>query len=101
MTAQTQTRKWTATVSVAGVDVTDLIEPTRSATSDTLAAVRADALAVARRMIAAELGTDASVIISKQLANDDAPVRDRSYYVFRDLPTRRFPDGIVVDYCGA
>jgi hypothetical protein len=78
----TKTRKWTATVSVAGYDVTNtLIYPP----SDTLREVERAAIKVAAEHIRDyELGSDASVVIYKQLAKDPEPVRDRSMYVYRD-----------------
>jgi hypothetical protein len=77
------TRKWTATVSVAGQDVSSLLE--LNPTSDTLRELERSAVALATRMIRdEELGSDASVAIFKQRKSDDEPVRDRSLYVYRD-----------------
>jgi hypothetical protein len=75
-------RKWTAQVSVAGQDVTSLIE---YGTSDTLAAVTVEAITLAKRMIRdEEMGSDGSIVIFKQLKGQDEPQRDRSMYVYRD-----------------
>lgn len=74
-------RKWTAEVSVAGQDVSALLEYT----NDTLKETTSVAVSLATRMIRVEeLGSDASVVIFKQLKGDAAPVRDRSVYVYRD-----------------
>lgn len=74
-------RKWTAAVSVAGQDVSSMLE----LTNDTLRDTERAAIELATRMIRVEeLGSDASVVVFKQLANDDEPVRDRSLYVYRD-----------------
>lgn len=97
MTSSQQTRKWTATVSVGGVDLTDLVN---LGNSDTMTEIRNAGLAVAREAIAAGLGSDARVVLYKQLKGDDAPVRDRSWYVYQDTPTRREPFGIRVQAMG-
>jgi hypothetical protein len=77
------TRKWTAEVSVAGQNVSALLE--LNPTSDTLRELERSAVALATRMIRdEELGSDASVVIFKQRKSDDEPVRDRSLYVYRD-----------------
>jgi hypothetical protein len=76
-----KTRKWTATVEVAGQDYTHELELTH----DTLNDVTSAAVLLATRLIRVEeLGSDASVVLYKQLARDDEPVRDRSVYVYRD-----------------
>jgi hypothetical protein len=87
----TETRKWTATVSVAGQDVTDMLDqsypPNYAAgpgLSDTLKTVTDAAVALAARLIREEYGSDASVVLFKQLKNHPEPVHDRSVYVYRD-----------------
>lgn len=74
-----KTRKWTATVSVAGQDYSDLIE----LTNDTLADTTSVAVLLAMRLIQDELGSDAGVVLYKQLKGDAQPKRDRSVYVYR------------------
>lgn len=76
------TRKWTASVSVAGQDVSELIELPQS---DTLRELERAAIALATQCIRVdELGSDASITVYKQRASDDEPVHDRSMYVYRD-----------------
>ena len=89
--SRTTVRKWTATVSVAGQDVTDLLDQSYppnwadgTGLSDTLKEVTDAAVALAARLIREEYGSDASVTLYKQLAKDPEPVRDRSLYVYRD-----------------
>lgn len=84
-------RKWTAQITVAGQDVTDLLDQSPvsvtgepSGLNDTLKDVTAAAVALAGRLINEEYGSDAAVTILKQLAADPEPVRDRSLYVYRD-----------------
>jgi hypothetical protein len=88
---RTEMRKWTAAVTVAGVDVTDLLDQsyppnyvTGTGLSDTLKVVTDAAVALAARLIREEYGSDASVTLFKQLKNQPEPVRDRSVYVYRD-----------------
>lgn len=83
----TETRKWTATVSVAGQDVTDLLDLdglVGGRTNDTLKDTTDRAVRLASQLIREEYGSDASVTLYKQLKNDPEPVRDRSVYVYRD-----------------
>jgi hypothetical protein len=80
--------KWSVQVIVGGVDLSDIaMAKFEARRSDTLAAV-------AREALLSDFGSDASIIIFKKLAGDDAPIRDRSFYAYRDRPTRREPDGI-------
>lgn len=76
--AKGEPRKWTAEVSCGGQPVA-FDYPN----SDTLREVERAAVAAARSAIAREEGSDASVVISKQLKGDAEPVRDRSVYVYR------------------
>lgn len=87
----TETRKWTAAVTVAGQDVTDLLDqaypPNYAANtglSDTLKEVTNAAVALAAQLIREGIGSDASVVLFKQLKGQPEPVRDRSVYVYRD-----------------
>jgi hypothetical protein len=101
---KTEQRKWSVRVTVAGVDVTEwLTERSFSyrSTGNTLADQRGAGIGLARHLIKEGLGSDASVTIFKQLKDDAEPVRDRSYYVYRDQPTRRYPDGIRAEFMGA
>lgn len=75
-------RKWTATVSVAGQDYSDLLELTNDTLKDTTNAAVALATYLIREQ---ELGSDASVVLFKQLRGDVEPKRDRSVYVYRDF----------------
>lgn len=74
------TRKWTAQVSVGGADFSDLI----SYRNDTLKDTTDAAVSAAVELIREELGSDASVILFKQLKGDAEPKRDRSVYVYRE-----------------
>lgn len=99
---KTETRKWTVRVIMDKTDVTDLmVHRTRMDGSDTIAATAGAGLGLARELIAAGLGGEAEVILFKQLKGDDAPIRDRSYCVWQDRPTRQFSDGIRHQYTGA
>jgi hypothetical protein len=87
--------KWSVQVIVGGVDLSDIaMAKFEARRSDTLAAVRNAGKQVAREALLSDFGSDASIIIFKKLAGDDAPIRDRSFYAYRDRPTRREPDGI-------
>jgi hypothetical protein len=81
-TNATAPRKWTAEVSVAGQDVTSMLELPLG--TDTLAATTQAAVALATRLIRDELGSDASVWLFKQRRDDAEPIRDRAVYVYRD-----------------
>lgn len=88
---QTETRKWTATVSVAGQDWTELLDQSyppnyedRTGLGDTLKLVTDAAAKLAAKLIHEEYGSDASVQLFKQLKDDSEPVFDRSVYVYRD-----------------
>jgi Flp pilus assembly protein CpaB len=76
----TQTRKWTAQVSVAGQDVTSLVRLTH----DTLHETAGAAKAVAADLILNGEGSDAAVILFKQLKGDEEPKRDRAWYMYLD-----------------
>jgi hypothetical protein len=76
----TRPRKWTATLCVAGQEF-----PAPISAHDTLADQTRVVVAEAASLIRDyEIGSDASVTLYKQLRDDDAPVRDRSVYVYRD-----------------
>lgn len=93
--------KWSVQVTVGGADFSDVAtEKAARVQSDTLAVVRSAGLQVAREALKEEFGDDASVIVFKQLKDDPAPVRDRSYYLWQDELTRQQPDGIRVQYNG-
>jgi hypothetical protein len=74
----TITRKWTATVSVGGCEF-----PVES-NWDTLRETILAGKKVAEDAINEEAGSDACLTIFKQLKGDAEPVRDRSFYGYRD-----------------
>jgi hypothetical protein len=76
----TTTRKWTVELSVGGQSI-----PVAYGNSDTLRAVVLAAKDAAYNAIfREEIGSDASLVVFKQLKGDAEPVRDRSFYGFRD-----------------
>jgi hypothetical protein len=98
MTSRTETRKWTATISIGGETVpADLPAPRYHegfmGVPDLLSETRKAALAQAAEYIRAEMGDDASVAIYKQLKGDPEPVWDRSGgYVWREMDGRILVD---------
>jgi hypothetical protein len=74
-----QPRKWTADVTVGGHAVP--VEYTNDTLRETIAAAK---LAARDAIMRDELGTDASLVVFKQLRSDAAPTCDRSLYGFRD-----------------
>lgn len=78
-------QKWTVEVTVGGQTFSAIAASrVAEANSDTLATVRRVGLEVAREAIAEEYGSDAAVVVYKQLAGQPSPVRDRCWYLFRD-----------------
>jgi hypothetical protein len=77
------TRKWTAELSVGGQEF-----PCPTSARDTLADQIAAAVAEARELICEyEIGSDASVTLYKRTQRDGLKY-DRSVYVYRDYETR-------------
>lgn len=101
MSVRTDTRKWTADVSVGGQsfgltadDYADVL------CGDTLRDTVARAKTIAESAIEQKVGSDASIIVFKQLKGDSEPVRDRSFYGYRDWD-RSGRARIVWQYRGA
>lgn len=82
--------KWSATITIRSKGGHDETVTADAPDYDTLDAMKKAAVFEATQWLRLGLGTDAVVTVFKQLAKDPKPVRDRTFYVYRDERTGQF-----------